>query len=98
MTESKWLSIESAPKDGTEILAWRDDSGPLLVRWTSAYELLTDAEVNESGMDEDTLHFESWFCADFIQGCRLENDTLPTHWMPLPHPPHQIRRPPNEQQ
>lgn len=84
---SEWLPIETAPKDGTEILAWRDDCGTLLVRWTSAYELLTDAEAEASGMDENALHSESWFCADFIQGSRLENETVPSHWMPLPSPP-----------
>lgn len=80
-----WRPIEEAPKDGTEILGWRDDCGVLLVRWTSLAEFLTDAEREQ--YDEETEHQEDWFIADFVQGSRLENDCVPTHWMPLPEPP-----------
>lgn len=80
-----WQPIDTAPKDGTEILAWRDDSGTLLVRWTSLAEFLTDSELEE--YDEETTYRDDWFYADFVVGGRLEYDCVPTHWMPLPEPP-----------
>ena len=85
MPAQGWRDITSAPKDGTEILAFRDDCGVLLVRWTAAAEFLTDAELDQ--WDEAAAHEECWFCADFITGCRLDYDLLPTHWQPLPAPP-----------
>lgn len=87
-----WRDIASAPKDGTEVIGWRDDCGPILVRWTSAGDFLTDAEAEESGMTEEQLYEESWFYADFVQGGRLAPDEYPTHWMPLPSPPGQDDR------
>lgn len=80
-----WLDIESAPKDGSEILGWRADSGVLLIRWSSAAEFLTDAELDK--WDEEAASQEDWFYADFVAGDRLEGDCLPTHWQPLPAPP-----------
>lgn len=80
-----WQPIETAPKDGSEILGYRDDCGALLMRWTSLGEFLTESELSE--YDEETTYQEDWFYADFICGGRLENDQAPTHWMPLPPPP-----------
>lgn len=82
-----WQPIETAPKDGTEILGWREDCGVLLIRWTSCSEFLTDSELDK--MDEGTAYREDWFCADFVQGARLEGEEAPTHWLPLPEPPQQ---------
>jgi hypothetical protein len=85
--EQGWRTIDSAPKDGTEVQGWREDCGPILVRWTSAGDFLTDAEAEESGMTEEQLYEESWFYADFVQGGRLAADEYPTHWQPLPSAP-----------
>ena len=83
---AEWQPIETAPRDGTEVLGVRADWGtPLIVRWTSCAEFLTDSELE--GMDEATAYAEDWFGADFVQGCRLESDETPTHWMPLPCAP-----------
>lgn len=87
MNEQKWRDIASAPKDGTEILGWREDCGTLIVRWSCAVEFMTDREIEESGMDDEALHSLDWFAADFIHGCRLEGDEVPTLWLPLPSPP-----------
>ena len=85
MTQNEWQDISTAPRDGTEVLVWRDHMGILLARFTSAAEFLTDAELEE--WEGDTAHQEDWFAADFVSGCRLEADCSPTHWQPLPPPP-----------
>ncbi len=82
---SGWQPIETAPKDGTEILGYRADAGVMLIRWTSIGEFLTESELAE--YDEEATYKEDWFFADFIHGDRLESDCLPTHWQPLPEPP-----------
>jgi len=80
-------SIETAPKDGTEILGWREDCGVLLIRWTCPDGFLSEMELTEMDMDEESAFQMDWFCADFVNGCRLDGNEAPTHWMPLPDPP-----------
>ena len=81
----KWQPIETAPKDGTEILGWRKDYGVLIIRWTAPIEFCTEHECEVMG--EESAEAEDWFCADFVAGCRLEGSEVPTHWQPLPEPP-----------
>lgn len=80
-----WQPIASAPKDGTEILAWRADCGIVLVRWTCMDDFCTESEI-EKVSEEDAMQ-RDWFFADFVSGGRLEGEEVPTHWMPLPPPP-----------
>lgn len=82
-----WQPIETAPKDGTELIGWRDDCGVILIRWTSCDAFMSEREIESSRMDEETLFQQDWFCADFIAGCRLDGSETPTHWMPLPPAP-----------
>lgn len=77
-----WRPIESAPKDGSEILTWREDTGVLLLRWASATEFMTQAELDL--LDEDEATEPGWFCADYDGGCRLDGADIPTHWRPMP--------------
>jgi hypothetical protein len=84
MAVMEWQPIETAPKDGTEILVWREDQGIFLARWTAPCEFLTDAECEKMG---DAADQEDWFAADFVWGYRVEGDLLPTKWRPLPEPP-----------
>jgi len=84
-----WLPIETAPKDGTEILLYRGDGGVLLGRWIAPDAFLTESELSAlvlGGVDTDE---EDWFGADFVSGYRF--DEPPTHWMPLPAPPQEVR-------
>jgi len=80
-----WRLIETAPKDMTEILGWREDAGVMLIRWTAPIDFLTESELDE--LDEETADAEDWFFADFVTGGRLEGSEAPTHWMPLPEEP-----------
>lgn len=85
VTENQWLPIASAPKDGTEILGWRDDCGVFMVRYCSAEDFLTSSEM--AGWSDRRRESFDWFCADFAHGDRLEGDLIPTHWMALPAGP-----------
>lgn len=80
-----WKPIETAPKNGDELLLFREDAGVLLARWTSPIEILSEREIEESRLSEDELNESDWFYADFICGGRLDEPA--THWMPLPEPP-----------
>jgi hypothetical protein len=82
--EDAWQPIETAPKDGTEVIAWREDAGIFMARWTAPDYFCTERECEELG---DSSSVEDWFCADFVAGCRLEIAESPTHWQPLPAPP-----------
>ena len=86
-----WMPIETAPKDGTEIIGYRHDCGNLLIRWDAPENFLSEKECEELG--ESACDY-SWICADFVEGCRLEGDETPTHWMPLPNPPNDSDQPP----
>lgn len=81
-----WQPIETAPKDGTEILAYREDAGIFLVKWMAPVEFMTEREVEEAGL-YDWMEEEDWWGADFINGFRASNDGGFTHWQPLPPPP-----------
>jgi hypothetical protein len=85
-----WQPIETAPKDGSELLGYREDCGVLLMRWTCLGEFLTDAELEP--YSEAATYAEDWFYADFISGGRLEGQETPTHWMPLPASPSSTHR------
>lgn len=80
-----WKPISSAPKDGTEILAWRSDCGQFIASYTSADSFpMTQDELD--AWDEETLFAKDWF-TQWPQAYRLEGIEVPTHWMPLPAAP-----------
>lgn len=81
-------TIETAPKDGTDVLIWRDgwDAAPR-AKWGE----YPDNPV-ESG-DGEEVHMSGWLFDEMISlghedgFLGWEDDPMPTHWMPLPQPP-----------
>jgi hypothetical protein len=85
---SEWRSIESAPKDGTDVLVFAPEVGvAVLARFAAPCDFMTEHEGRRYDISDEDWDAPDWFAADFIQGCRLTNDGKPTHWMPLPEPP-----------
>lgn len=70
-TQSAWQTIDTAPKDGTEILAAHDAEGLV---WTDQWM----AEWEIDGKKGCWRQYEAWQ-EGLIEG--------PTHWMPLPAAP-----------
>lgn len=75
-----WRPITTAPKDGSEILLYREDSGVFLGRWIAPCEFINEGEYDGAGWDEP-----GWFFADFVQGGRV-TDGAPTLWASIPLP------------
>lgn len=80
-----WRPIETAPKDGRELLCWREDCGQFIASYTSPNAFpMTQAEIDL--VDEEALFTRDWF-TQWPQALRLDGSETPTHWMPLPAPP-----------
>ena len=79
-----WQPMNTAPKDGTEILVWRDDSGSFIARHTDGYGVIPEHEQDEEWCTEETLEHEGWWSDAYG---RQEGPETPTHWMPIPTGP-----------
>jgi hypothetical protein len=67
----KWQGIESAPKDGTEILGYEANGGICIYHWD-------DQRYHK----KPKPYWKRWF-----YGAGYDRGQQPTHWMPLPEPP-----------
>lgn len=69
-----WEAMESAPKDGSRVLAWREGwDNPRFVRWVLNGRTGT----------------EFWNDADELDAYELEREP-PTHWLEIPAPPGRV--------
>ena len=82
---SGWQPIETAPKDGAEVLCyWAGQGGPELLVWktnpriVSAHERGTAMDLDESYFG-DPVEMDDYDLAEPGKG--------PTHWLPIPSPP-----------
>ena len=80
-----WKPMHTAPKDGTEILAWREDCGVITVKHGCIADIFDEQAME--GLDDDAIFSDDWWCADFNGVFRLEGNEVPTLWMPKPTPP-----------
>ena len=78
----KWQPIETAPKDGTHILAWNYESRfylPPYICWFGQ----DMNEPDENKREWLTGDGDGWSTGYYYTPCK------PTHWMPLPDAPEQ---------
>ena len=82
--QTAWLPIESAPRDKTILLGYRNSHG----HWrTLRGEWFSREEIDEMWEEPDGVEpgwFETSVEADDVPNVWRTN---PTHWMPLPQPP-----------
>lgn len=91
MTE--WLPIDSAPKDGTDILLFRkpdkpehsDNFGVTFGHWMQDKELRVD--MGPCGGDCHCREYEYIDPAWYSEDGGFTEEHPPTHWQPLPSPP-----------
>ena len=76
-----WQPIETAPKDGTDIIVMHVHIETQIVH--AAFWIKGGADY---GLDDDDT---GWWSYDKSECSRikLDNWLTPTHWMPLPEPP-----------
>ncbi len=74
-----WRPIETAPKDGTVILAYRPGEGVFTAHFIAADVALGLCHPNVSEVEPQ------WWSTD--GGDLSSPGMMPTHWMPLPEAP-----------
>jgi hypothetical protein len=77
-----WQPIETAPKDGTEIILYRpSDEHRSAKRWISWWYDKTETQYGRI-----TYEVHEWWGGTFLSDPE-RRPPEPTHWMPLPEPP-----------
>jgi hypothetical protein len=78
-TMTDWQPIESAPKDGTEVLVLY-----MHIKTQCVFNAFYASE--EDGWDREDVGWWSYEHSE-VSRIKLEGFMKPTHWMPLPAPP-----------
>jgi len=74
-----WNPIETAPKDGTFILAVVKGFTPAVAQWTEDFRPGGEFTFLEPGMFAEDDHWDQMLAETIAW--------KPTHWLPLPAPP-----------
>lgn len=81
-TETGWLPIATAPKDGTKVMLYRPGWGIGVVgQWGDPNS--NDDDIPFGWCLEDDVYAPGALSEGFI-GWNEESDIMPTHWIPLP--------------
>lgn len=85
MHSSGWLDIETAPKDGTCIVCWREGSEPCFLIWKTNPRI-----VEGKARGQFLVHLVSYFGDpnEWDDYDLALDDNAPTHWHPLAVEPH----------
>lgn len=78
---SEWQPIETAPRDGTEVLVGKDIATVWIVRnarWVNANDWVPPENDEVDGW---------WAYRNSVTQELLEGIFEPTHWIPMPQPP-----------
>jgi hypothetical protein len=78
-----WKPIESAPKNGDELIGFRPDQGVFVFRWALMEEFVAKDMHGDPIEDYDEDQADWWH----DRWGWMEDELRPTHWMPLPDPP-----------
>lgn len=79
-----WQPIETAPKDGTEVLVFVDCATVPIIRLAS-WDDGEEWEEYGATSREDATGW--WSYENSVSAEKLEGAVEPTHWMPAPEPP-----------
>lgn len=82
-----WQPIETAPRDGTFILAWGPEpvSNPGYEARQTYWAFYGEGSMAKAAYDRDEGPSGSWSWSEPCRGWVFS--WHPTHWMPLPSPP-----------
>lgn len=95
IAEMGWQPIETAPKDGTDVLIWKDmgDTPVVHIAWYRSKEEWEDSG-KYCGFCETIEEWEGWwsYTENSVSQSKLDGHHAPTHWMPLPAAPGSEKR------
>lgn len=83
---SEWKSIETAPKDGTEIDIWVRCNDNLHSSHRQPNAFWCDYDLNDP---YNIYGAVGWWMPLYEKFVHDYDEWTVTHWMPLPHPPNE---------